>query len=212
MFELFFLFLYVCFASVSLHLAVIWIYKFLTYQKKKKCSIGTVMFFVYIVECFIVGLYRLYGHWRWVWDAKYPRLQLYLYTQFSSVVNPRLDSHGLSITNTFIISFTLHTSLFSWNPLTHNPSHRQRSIHHHQAQPLQTVHHHRPLIKTQIIKHYHQALGQISPSLCLYCVSVYGLFDFSLSLWLVYYVLQSCNGGCGGRLLDWVVVGCCIGR
>ena len=51
-------------------------------------------------------------------------------------------------------------------------------------------------------------LDQISPSLHLYCVSVYGLFDFPLSLWLVYYVLQSCNGDGGGRLLDWVVVGC----
>ena len=51
-------------------------------------------------------------------------------------------------------------------------------------------------------------LGQISPSLRLYCVSMYGLFDFPLSFWLVYYVLQSCNGDDGGRLLDWVVVGC----
>ena len=48
-------------------------------------------------------------------------------------------------------------------------------------------------------------LSQISPSLCLYCVFVYGLIDFPLSLWLFYYVLQSCSGGCG-RLLDWVVV------
>ena len=46
----------------------------------------------------------------------------------------------------FIISFTFHTSLLSWNPLTHNPSHHQRSIHHHQAQPLQTMHHHHPQI------------------------------------------------------------------
>ena len=51
--------------------------------------------------------------------------------------------------------------------------------------------------------HHHQALGQISPSLCLYRVSVYGLFDFPLSLWLVYYVLQSCNGG--GGLLYWAL-------
>ena len=54
-------------------------------------------------------------------------------------------------------------------------------------------------------------LDQISPSLCLYCVSMYGLVDFPLSLWLFYYVLQSCSGG-GGRLLDWVVVACYIGR
>ena len=53
--------------------------------------------------------------------------------------------------------------------------------------------------------HHHQALGQISPSLCLYCVSMYGLFDFPLSLWLVYYVLQSCNGGGGGGLLYWAL-------
>ena len=36
-------------------------------------------------------------------------------------------------------------------------------------------------------------------------MSVYGLFDFPLSLWLVYYVLQSCNGGGGGGLLYWAL-------
>ena len=55
-------------------------------------------------------------------------------------------------------------------------------------------------------------LDQISPSLCLYCVSVYGLSDFPLILWLVYYVLQSCSSGGGGGLLNWVVVACCIGH